>query len=90
MAWNDWDIYIEPETTFIWLQSESREWSGSEYIPIIEQGAEEYDGPYSFTPTGTAQTIGTRGKLMLDDVTINPVPSNYGLITYNGSVITVS
>lgn len=75
MAWNEWDIYVEPETTFIWLQDESREWSGSEYIPIIERGAEEYDGPYSIRPTPhEEQVLGTRGKLMADDVTVQEIP----------------
>ena len=29
-------------------------------------------------------------KTMASDVTVNPIPSNYGLITWDGSVLTVS
>lgn len=36
----------------------------------------------TITPTGTVQGF---GKVIVD-----PIPQNYGLITYNGSTITVS
>ena len=49
-----------------------------------------YEGEYAVTPTQQAQTLPTDGRYLLSDITINPIPSNYGLITYNGSVITVS
>ena len=51
---------------------------------------EYYDGPYVFTPGATMQTVPTADKVLLEDITINPIPNNYGLITWNGSVITVS
>lgn len=49
-----------------------------------------YTGPTVWTPTGSAQTIPTGGYFMTDDITINAIPNNYGLITYNGGIITVS
>ena len=49
-----------------------------------------YTGPTVWTPTGSAQTIPTNGYFMTDDITIDPKPNNYGLITYNGGIITVS
>ena len=52
--------------------------------------APEYDGPYEVTPTATAQTLATRGLLSTADIVINPIPSNYGLIQWNGAVLTVS
>ena len=51
---------------------------------------EIYDGPYEFTPTQETQTVSTAEKLLLENIVINPIPQNYGLITYNGSFITVS
>ena len=51
---------------------------------------ETYDGPYEFTPTQEAQTVPTANKVLLDDIIIHPIPQNYGLITWNGAVITVS
>ena len=49
-----------------------------------------YQGEYSVTPTSTAQTLSTAGYALRGDITIEAIPSNYGLITYNGSTITVS
>lgn len=49
-----------------------------------------YTGDYEVTPSDEAQVLLTDGFRMTDNVTINPIPSNYGLITWDGSVITVS
>ena len=49
-----------------------------------------YYGEYTFTPTTSTQIAQTSGKTLSSNITINPIPSNYGLITYNGSTITVS
>lgn len=51
---------------------------------------ETYEGPYEFTPTQETQTAQTANKVLLENIVINPIPQNYGLITWNGSVITVS
>jgi hypothetical protein len=61
-----------------------------ENVKIINNNAEVYEGKYEFTPTNELQTININGKQAKKDITINPIPSNYGLITYNGSEITVS
>lgn len=50
----------------------------------------DYDGPYRITPTTETQVLQTRNKLLDGEITIEPIPDNYGLITWNGSVITVS
>lgn len=43
------------------------------------------------TPTQSTQTISAdAGYGGLGTVTVNPIPSNYGLVTYNGSVITIT
>lgn len=45
----------------------------------------------SATPTQATQTItADAGYTGLGTVTVNPIPNNYGLITYNGSVLTIS
>ena len=49
-----------------------------------------YDGATTYTPSDQEQTIQTNGKSLLTDIIINPVPNNYGLITWNGSYLTVS
>lgn len=52
--------------------------------------ADYYEGDYSVTPTAEAQTIPVIGKTMRNNFTVNPIPNNYGLITWNGSTLTVS
>ena len=50
----------------------------------------DYTGPTTVTPSSNAQTLSTAGTSLNSDITVNPIPSNYGLVTWNGSVITVS
>jgi hypothetical protein len=52
--------------------------------------AEPYDGETTVTPSAETQTLRTGGTVLLDDIIINPIPSNYGLITWNGATLTVS
>lgn len=49
-----------------------------------------YEGATTFTPSDTVQVIPTRDLVLGDDITINPIPSNYGRISWNGSFLTVS
>ena len=49
-----------------------------------------YEGEYEVTPTQQTQTLATDSLYMRGNITINPIPSNYGLITWNGSTLTVS
>lgn len=58
--------------------------------PIMTSTVPEYDGEYDITPGGTAQVFQTNGKKITHDFIVEPIPSNYGLITWNGSTITVS
>ena len=61
-------------------------------FPIIREisGGEIYDGDYVITPTNEDQTFPTYGKLMARDLVVEKIPSNYGLISWNGAVLTVS
>ena len=49
-----------------------------------------YEGEYSITPSGEEQTIAIQGKWARHDIVVQPIPSNYGLITWNGAILTVS
>lgn len=49
-----------------------------------------YTGAYTFTPTESTQTVQISGKRATSNITINPIPSNYGRITWDGSTLTVS
>lgn len=50
----------------------------------------QYQGEYTVTPSQQTQTLNTAGRTLAENITINPIPQNYGLITYNGGIITVS
>ena len=49
-----------------------------------------YLGPYVVTPSQSAQVLNTRDLVCNDNITVEVIPSNYGLITWNGSILTVS
>ena len=49
-----------------------------------------YEGEYTVTPSSTTQVLETNGKVMTGNLTVNPIPQNYGLVTWNGSVLTIS
>lgn len=51
---------------------------------------EEYQGVTEITPTQETQTLRTAQLLMPVDIVINPIPSNYGLISWSGRGILVS
>ena len=63
--------------------------SGGLTIPQIVE-PEHYSGEYEIAPTKETQIIPTKRMMMSDDIIIDPIPSNYGLITWNGSALTVS
>lgn len=48
-----------------------------------------YAGPVVVTPSEETQILYTADKSMNSDVTVNPIPSNYGRIVYNGVTLTV-
>lgn len=51
---------------------------------------ERYEGEYTVTPQKTSQTLYTEGLIMSGNIVVNPIPNNYGLVTYNGFELTVS
>ena len=60
-------------------------------VTVVERiEGDVYGGPYEVTPSQQTQRLETRYKTATQDIVINPIPSNYGLITWNGSVLTVS
>ena len=60
-----------------------------EYVPYVPR-VDEWAGPYEVTPSEVAQTLATRDLLMAADLVVGPIPSNYGLVTWDGAVLTVS
>lgn len=59
--------------------------------PVVKEyvDVQTYTGEYEVTPSAETQTLNTEGFRLTRNVTVNPIPQNYGLITYNGAVLTV-
>ena len=66
--------------------------SASLTTPVIKEyiDAPAYEGSYEISPTDETQTLNCANYRMLQNLVINPVPSNYGRIDWNGSYLTVS
>lgn len=59
-------------------------------VGVYAQIGEHYHGAYEVTPSSEAQVLDTDTLILDGNITINPIPSNYGLISWDGSTITVS
>lgn len=57
---------------------------GEIFSPPVYQGISEV------TPNQSTQVLETAGKVLTTEITVNPMPEYYGLITWDGSVLTVS
>ena len=90
--WGTTELELDGTTAVELELSEPHEldFDEGEYIQVIERAAERYGGPYEVTPSAATQVLGTDGLVMTGDVVVQPIPSNYGLITWNGAALTVS
>ncbi len=59
-------------------------------IKVTEHDLPVYSGQTEITPSEETQTLQTANMAVLQNIVINPIPSNYGKITWNGSTLTVS
>lgn len=59
-------------------------------IKVTEHDLPVYSGQTEITPSEETQTLQTANKTVLHNIVVNPIPSNYGRITWNGSTLTVS
>lgn len=50
----------------------------------------QYTGPTTVTPTQEQQVLHTQDFFLIENIVIEPIPNNYGLIEWNGAVLTVS
>lgn len=69
-----------PEVTF----------GADEYVRVMVTDYPDYAGAYEVTPSAQAQALPTAETVLYHDVVVAPIPSNYGLITWDGAIITVS
>lgn len=91
MRWYEFEIFItdvEPKSYDIDIE-------GADDLDFVIETDFNYDynfyeGPYIITPSQQEQILNTKDKLMNNNITVESIPSNYGLITWNGAVLTVS
>lgn len=58
---------------------------------IVERKqADPFSGEYEYTPSAETQTVEIAGLQASRNITIYPIPQNYGLITWDGATLTVS
>ena len=90
--WAETELEVGVGTTYELGVSEEDEtaFSSDEYVSVLFSEMPEYDGPFEVTPSDEEQVLRTAGTASWYDVTIAPIPSNYGRITYSGNVLTVS
>lgn len=74
-------VSIDPQTTSVTLGTSVVK----EYVDV-----KTYTGIYEITPSDETQTLDVEGMRMSRPLTVNPIPSNYGLVTWNGAILTVS
>ena len=68
---------------------------GGSNVPLeigatVYGGGMPYSGDYTITPSEETQVLPTQSRQLSGNIVIEPIPNNYGLITWNGSTITVS
>lgn len=83
-------IAAEAQEVPLQISETAQEYSMTLATAIEVIAAEPYLGPYTATPGPEAQELQTAGLQMLQNITIEPIPENYGRITWDGSTITVS
>lgn len=83
-------LYVSVDDYILSVEDNSVDLSVASPIVVQEVVVPVYDGAYELTPTAEMQTIPVHGYRFEQDLIIDPIPSNYGLITWNGSQLTVS
>lgn len=63
--------------------------SGNVQVAQTEK-ADAYMGPYTVTPSQDTQIVHVKDLKMVQNITVEPIPSYYGRVSYNGSVITIT
>lgn len=70
--------------------SASRQIGVVEHLDVRVTGLPEYDGPTEIIPSMYEQVLATMDTEVHSNIVVGPIPSNYGLVTYDGTVITIS
>lgn len=84
------NVGIQPQAIFVTISAPAVSTSIGNPVARDHVDRDPYTGPYVVTPSTTEQVLSTNGLRMTDNVTINAIPNNYGLITWDGNTLTVS
>lgn len=49
-----------------------------------------YDGTYHVTPSSEQVVLPTSMRMLAKDIVVDPIPSNYGLISWDGARLMIS
>lgn len=82
-------VFVQPKLNVTFKAATMQTSTGT---PVARDYVERpaYEGETEITPSAETQVLQTNNFRMTDNITISPIPSNYGLITWDGSTITVS
>lgn len=84
------NVEFRPQTVSITVNPQTM---GIGFSPPIAReyvDRDPYTGNYTIAPGTEEQVLSTKNLWMTDNITIEAIPQNYGLITWNGTVLTVS
>ena len=84
------NVTITPQKVNVTINPASAGISVGNPITRDYVGCDPYTGEYTITPSLETQVIPIKNMRATDNITVNPVPNNYGLITWNGSNLIVS
>lgn len=59
-------------------------------VKIEGTAGDPYEGPYRVVPGDEEQVLLTEGLVSTENIIVEKIPWNYGKITWDGSVLTVS
>lgn len=81
---------FHPPTMNVEFQPSSVTVSTGNQIARDYVDCDPYTGDYEVIPTTEDQILQTNNLRMTGNLTVKAIPNNYGLITWNGSTLTVS
>lgn len=85
----EFHLSIEPSSDLALCVQDAPEQALSIGMPYID-GGRRYEGEYRVRPQPYEQVLPTADRKMERDVVVEAIPSNYGLIEWDGSHLRVS
>lgn len=58
-------------------------------VSLVGNGYKDYEGEYIVTPTLDTQTLPTKKRGLIDDITVNPIPVTRYMNEYGGETVII-